>query len=419
MSATAPGSTPRRWQRQGTCLAAALLLQGWPWLDRNKDPAPEYPPIFVTVDWVKRHHVSDRLQLVDARPAREHQTGHIPSSYSLDARRLPLEPAALAPLFARAGIGTARPVVVYSDHADPAAADQLFWRLEVAGHRNVRLLRGGIDAWRAARQPVDTAEHTVPLRAQFDVPPDTSRLVTYEQLRGRFGHPGTTIFDWRTPAAWEEGHIPHSLPLPTLDYLDQDGALLAGPDLRAKLNEVGPRPGEPADLRGDVVVCADDGTGEIRASPYVIARAAGVVRVRVFPGGYAEWRRHADAPVVSIITADILRHVLETSRRAGDPAILLDLRGDNDYLVGHIPGARLLRPDQLESRFDSLVAAAWPRATPQRTPLIMYCYGPTCTRTRNGTTFAGHRGWRNLYWFRDGMLGWQQAGGEVRRSDRP
>jgi len=47
--------------------------------------------------------------------------------------------------------------------------------------------------------------------------------------------------------------------------------------------------------------------------------------------------------------------------------------------------------------------------------LIVYCYGPGCTRSRFCTTTAARQGWRNLWWYKDGQDGWRGAGLEIVR----
>jgi rhodanese-related sulfurtransferase len=61
------------------------------------------------------------------------------------------------------------------------------------------------------------------------------------------------------------------------------------------------------------------------------------------------------------------------------------------------------------------VARHWPGARKTETPFIVYCYGVGCTRSRTCSTLAARAGWRDLWWFRDGMDGWRGAGLPVDR----
>jgi rhodanese-related sulfurtransferase len=48
--------------------------------------------------------------------------------------------------------------------------------------------------------------------------------------------------------------------------------------------------------------------------------------------------------------------------------------------------------------------------------LIVYCYGPGCTRSRFCSTTAARHGWRNLWWYKDGADGWRSAGLALERA---
>jgi rhodanese-related sulfurtransferase len=69
-----------------------------------------------------------------------------------------------------------------------------------------------------------------------------------------------------------------------------------------------------------------------------------------------------------------------------------------------------LPANDFDAGLDLLVAEFWPGANRSEVPLVVYCYGPTCTRSRNCTTFAAARGFRRLYWFKDGPQGWLALG---------
>lgn len=109
---------------------------------------------------------SEELILIDARPAAEYRAGHLPGAISVDfeALRDPMmellyTPRELAEYFAGLGITPDRPVVVYADQIKDAA--YIGWVLHIMGHRNVRLLDGGIEAWKAAvDEPLETGNGT-------------------------------------------------------------------------------------------------------------------------------------------------------------------------------------------------------------------------------------------------------------------
>ena len=49
-----------------------------------------------------------------------------------------------------------------------------------------------------------------------------------------------------------------------------------------------------------------------------------------------------------------------------------------------------------------------------QTPLVLYCYGRDCIRSRECATIAARHGFLNLLWYREGMDGWER---EARQGD--
>lgn len=407
----------------GTGLIAGLLFVGaveaqvnWDaWRPRVVEP-DAYPELLIEPRALADELTAGRMVVVDARPSRRFLAGRIAGAQHLDARALATQPDSLAVWFARAGVGDTTQVTVYADAADPAAAGRLFWLLELAGHARVQVLRGGLEAWSRAGLAVHQGPAPPVEPASFTAVPDTSRLATTPWLRLVFADRTQNILDWRSPQEWAAGHIPHSLPLALADLLDDHGQLPSGPEVRAVFARWGPRPREYVNLTLGLVILGDDPPGRLPVHPYLAGRVAGIEEVRVHPGGYADWQA-AGAPVVTILTSQAVRDSLRSrwpgSKLQNEPPpdlILLDLRGEREFLHGHLPGAVLLPIHQFEAELLRVVAEHWPQADPATTTMILYCYGPTCTRSRNASTAAARLGYHRLYWYLDGVEGWQQLG---------
>lgn len=82
-----------------------------------------------------------------------------------------------------AGISNDKTVVVYADAKRITSASVGFWILEWLGHKDVRFLNGGIEAWEAAGKQLDTAETKLP-KATFKANPKTmkKRIATTEEV---------------------------------------------------------------------------------------------------------------------------------------------------------------------------------------------------------------------------------------------
>lgn len=400
-------------------LTAGDLQAQWPlWLNRGAAEKPVFPEILVDPGWLKQHEHDPDLVILDARgPGTTLE--RIPGSRSIDPFSLPAEPAVLAGRFGALGLTGRETVVLYADARSRAATGQLLCLLELAGHDRVRILNGGVEAWRRAGHATTGSLRLPGPPARFSARSDTSRLADYAYVQSRFGRAGTTIMDWRSPAMWDAGHIPHSLTFPLADLLNDSGTWSEGNDLRLVFQSWGPRDREFVDLDDELIVCGGFGAADVSIHPYLAARLAGIRRVRFYPGGFDDWRRHADAPVTRIVDTDFVRHLLHPVTKDPMPdrpradIVLLDLRGEREYDTDHLPGAVWLPPHRFEAAIDSVLRARWPGIDRTVTPVLVYCYGPGCTRSRNVTTMAAHHGFRRLYWYRDGVVPWKLAGEPV------
>lgn len=83
-----------------------------------------------------------RFFIIDARDATQFADGHIPGAHNIEWRRV---------LDERAAIPTDQPVLIYCNTGSLSA--QAGFALRVAGYENVRILQGGIEAWKKQKQP--------------------------------------------------------------------------------------------------------------------------------------------------------------------------------------------------------------------------------------------------------------------------
>ncbi len=427
MSASRPSSSASSRHRTAFSRAAWLTLAlltavpagrtsaSWPPWHQEKRPPPRYPEILVSPGWLAAHRRDARLTLVDARHAARVAAGHIAGAVAFDAAAALPDPADLGARFAAAGIPSSGIALCYGDSLDRGAAGRLFWLLEIAGHREVRVLNGGIEAWRARGGGIERGAPAA-RPARFDARPDTAKLADYRYVRRVFGTRGHTLVDWRSPRRWDTGHVPHSLPFPLEKLVGPGGTWLEAPAMRLAFESFGPRERDYVGLDDEFVVFGDALPGEVSIDPYLAARVVGIERVRCYPEGFAGWKSHAEASVVRIVNAEEVRKHLGLSlwqrlRKIPPRGVMLfDLRGDREFEWGHVPGAILLPSWNFEHDLDSIVTRRWPDADRAKTPLIVYCYGVTCVRSRNCSSIAARHGFRNLWWFRDGLPGWQALG---------
>lgn len=231
----------------------------------------------------------------------------------------------------------------------------------------------------------------------------------------RFGRPGTTLLDVRPESEWAAGHIPHSLPLPLSELRNDDGTTMTGPDLAPILRSFGPRHGDPLNLDDTLIVVGTPPAGET-VDPVEALRSAGVRNVLAYPGGFDDWRQSPCAPVTRQVPTDELAALVRKAHggsfrdRPARSLVLIDLRYGREFAYGHLPGALLLPSGRFEAELDSLLEARWPGIERATTPIVVYCYGPDCIRSRIATTIAARHGFRKLLWYKEGPQAWSQAG---------
>ena len=87
-----------------------------------------------------------------------------------------------------------------------------------------------------------------------------------------------------------------------------------------------------------------------------------------------------------------------------DGVVFIDVRDDNDWDAGRIPGAEHL---ELKHRFTEI---ALEEITPKQEPLVFYCNGEKCLRSSEASKQAVSWGFAKIYYFRDGYPAWKDAG---------
>ena len=108
------------------------------------------------------------------------------------------------------------------------------------------------------------------------------------------------------------------------------------------------------------------------------------------------------------ITTAELRDVL-----AAGEAIVLDARPAEEFGMSHIPGAMNVsqKPGTPASLYISDVAEVRRLVSDRARPLVVYCNGPFCGKSRRFADELVVAGYRNVRRYQLGMPGWRMAGG--------
>jgi len=406
---------------------AALLLLGlcaashavWPpWLAQD-DLEPVYPDVTASVDDVRALAGRRDVVLIDARRRSAYADGHIPGAVSMPPpNEFPgdgIPVADLPAVLGAVGLSGGSSYVCYGDDTYSDAAAYAFWLLEAGGAERVKLLDGGYQAWLDVGGSADTEPHRLTPTAWTAEPVD-SLFAPLDYILGQYGIRGYEIIDVRSRRAWAEGHIPHALHFDATAMLES-GMLLPPEECREIFSVTGPRPASPVRL-GDEFIVHGDGVDD-GAMGYFLLRRAGVADVLYYPGGWGRWRDDGTLPIVRFIGGEELNELVSRGNRwpwqdaPPESFVLIDVRHEGDYANGHIPGSVVLTSRLFADSLDVVLERHWPNIDRETTPIVTYCYGPTCIRSRHTSTDAARAGFLRIWRFYGGLEEWREVGGRV------
>ena len=256
------------------------------------------PPAILDVRW--------RLDQTDGRLA--FADGHIPgavyvsledelSDHGVTGRgRHPLPCGGALQTAARHwGISSGQPVVVYDDW-NRAGSARAWWVLTAAGLSDVRILDGGLAAWRAAggelRSGGGSPQAGNVTVAHEDLYSGARATLTADDIAA--GVVGT-VLDARAPERFRgevepvdpvAGHIPGAVNMPSTSLLDDGGAFL---DEAALTDRFGA-------LDGAVGVYCGSG---VTAAVVLAALTATGINAALFPGSWSQWSSEPGRAVAS------------------------------------------------------------------------------------------------------------------------
>jgi thiosulfate/3-mercaptopyruvate sulfurtransferase len=289
----------RRFLTRPLCLLAAALALLLPLAGAARAAAPLVSP----VELLALAKAGD-VRLVDVRDAQAYALQHLPGAVSAPYARwrgpasnpglVPALPA-LTALVQELGLTPdTRTVLVYTgtDSSDFATAARVYWTLKSLGARELSILNGGLNAWRAAGQPVSSQPATAPRsawRPQFN----PQWLATRDDVRALLRQPGAVLVDSR-PAAFYQGRVAHEAArapgtLPGAVNLDSDlyfelgsAVLLDKASLQTEADATAPQPGQPV-----VTFC---NAGHWSATDWFVrSELLGQPNVRLYPGSIIDW----------------------------------------------------------------------------------------------------------------------------------
>ena len=200
------------------------------------------------------------------------------------------------------GFDNTQQAVVY-DRQGANYCGRLWWMLKWAGHENVAVLDGGLQAWQAAGGAVESGPQAQRPTANYALALEKTVLTAIDTVASQVGKSagpgGQTIIDARaTPRFRGEvepldpvaGHIPGALNRPFNLNIGTDGRFRPAAELRAEFDAL-------LAGRAPETVVHHCGSG-VSAVPNIIAmEIAGLGRTKLFAGSWSEWCSDPSLPV--------------------------------------------------------------------------------------------------------------------------
>jgi thiosulfate/3-mercaptopyruvate sulfurtransferase len=250
------------------------------------------------------------LRIVDIRAGREkngkspYENGHIAGAQSApypqwrgpkDNPGKLLPAGQLTQLVQQMGVDRDTPVVVVfegEDATDFGAAARVVWTLRAGGVREVSILNGGMQAWRAAGLPV-TTEVVDALPTPFELKFDGRYLATREDVEKALGS-STRLLDARAQeyfdgdskhaAARQPGTLAGAKNVDNAVWFEGDSAVMRSPE---EVRRIAQEQGVAQDAGTTVSFC---NTGHWAATNwFVLSEVLGQKDVRLYPESMVGW----------------------------------------------------------------------------------------------------------------------------------
>lgn len=274
----------------------------------------------VSTDWLAGHLDDPKVRIIDASykmpgvlplPSEDYLTAHIPGAVFFDVNAISdqadprphMYPSAeqFARDVAALGISSGDTVVAY-DAGGWVAAPRAWWMFLSFGHRDVKVLDGGLKKWLGERRPTQSGKVSPRGSGQFQASLDPRFVRSKAQLLGNLETHAEQLVDARPRPRFEgsvvepwpgrrPGHIPGSRNVPYSELFDPaTGAMKSLEDLRHAFATAG------VDMTRPIVTTCGSGVSALVLT--LALYRLGVRGSALYDGSWAEWGL-PDGPAVA------------------------------------------------------------------------------------------------------------------------
>ncbi|MFY3769518.1 3-mercaptopyruvate sulfurtransferase [Providencia manganoxydans] len=276
-----------------------------------------YDAHFVTPKWLHDHLSDPNLIVLDASSPpptapydcrQRWRKEHIPTAQffnqdevadtSIDLPHMLPDADTFNHAVSNMGIGNDSQVIIYAQN-NLFSAPRAWWTFTTMGHKNVKILAGGIEAWKAAGFATESGEVTPPPAQNYTANRHDANVLNQTQVLELVKQGQVQIIDARAAARFlaqapeprpglRMGHIPNSKNMPW-DLLVENGEFKSPEQLKALFTEQG------IDIHAPSVTTC--GSGMTAAVVLMALTLLGNTHVRLYDGSWAEWGQDNGLPI--------------------------------------------------------------------------------------------------------------------------
>ena len=249
---------------------------------------------------------NDNVVIISAQSSSAYNDFHITGSISLSPAILvnnePLpymlkDVAEMEQILGAKGISQTSQIIIY-DEGSYKYSGRLYWTLKYLGATDVKILNGGIEAWKAIRKPV-TSTPTNLKASTFTANVQEQYLANLTEVKKAVSDKNYVIIDARSEAEYNgtdetnlrPGHILNAVHIDYVDVIASNGELKSTEELSALYTAKGVTPDKTV-----IIYCKTSVRAAIEFA--ALNSILGYENVKVYDGAFVEWSSDTSTEVV-------------------------------------------------------------------------------------------------------------------------
>jgi thiosulfate/3-mercaptopyruvate sulfurtransferase len=247
----------------------------------------------ISVDDLTKNLRDQNLVVISAGPKAEYDKQHITGAINIpyntfdkagNIEGLLIADAEMAKILGDRGISDKNSIVVY-DEFDGRYAARVYYLLKYLGAKDVKILEGGMDAWKAGRKPI-TRNPTNATKKTFALAANRGMMLSTQEVAGN--RPNMVLVDCRSQGEFRgrerdsKGHIQGAINIEYKELLTAEGKLKTKADLEKLYASKG--------ISKDKEVVLYCSSGVRTGLHYLVLTSyLGFNNIKVYDAGFNEW----------------------------------------------------------------------------------------------------------------------------------